>query len=274
MSYFDLAIEGLARLRRTTPFGEQPISWEPLSGLVDGSNTRFRSRKSPIKPNSLTAYVSGSVVVATLTSPDLVTLASAPAAQPYASYVYQPLSDLRGKQLLMDGIYELERRWPRGWRLSSVTSSFTAATEADSHIYVLRSDALTDPSDEVALSTSENQRALVLSCATYVYRMAQAWAASLAAVSIRGTGGGMTLDRRAIPTAMMNMLAMYDKRLQSQLIQGMMEWTGGDSLGGGLSPIATRDYMEQWEWQTASILEDWYGNYRYDPSDVDLEAIA
>ena len=274
MPFFDLAVEGLARLRRTTPFGEQPIAWEPLSGLVDGSNMRFRTRRSPVKTNSITVYVSNVAVVAVFTAPDIVTLAAAPAAQPYATYVYQPLSDLRGKQLLMDGIYEMERRWPRGWRLSSTTSSYTAATEADSHIYILASGSLTDPSSEVALSTSENQRALCLSCAMYVYRLAQAWVASIAAVSIRGSGGGMTLDRRSIPRAMMDMLAVYDKRLQSQLIQGMMEWSGGASLGGALSPFATRDYMQQWEWQTSSILQDWYGTYSFIPSDVDLDAIA
>ena len=84
----------------------------------------------------------------------------------------------------------------------------------------------------------------------------------------------MTLDRKAIPSAIMGLLAMYDKRIRRQLIQAMMEWTGGDSLGGGLDPIATRFYMQEYEWQTASKLQSWYSVYSYNPSDVDLEAIS
>jgi hypothetical protein len=274
MAHFDLAVEGLARLRRTHPFGETPIASEPMAGLVDGVNTLFRTRKGPVKTNSITVYVSGVVAPGTFVPPDIMDMTTAPVAQPYATYTHQPLSDLQAKQLLMDGITELESRWPRAWRMSSSTVTFTAATEADANIYVVSGDSMADPSDEVALSTSENQRGLVVACATYVYRMAQAFAASLAAVSIRGTGGGMTLDRKAIPSAMMGMLAMYDKRLRTATIQAMMEWTGGASLGGGISAIATRDYMQQYEWQTSSKLYNWYDTYSFDPSDVDLEAIA
>lgn len=273
MALFDLAVEGVARLRRMTPFGEQPIAYEPVSGLVDGSNTRFRTRKSPVKPNSSTVYVSGGSVAHTLVEPDVLILGSAPAAQPYASYVHQPLSATRAKQLLMDGITELEMRWPRGWRLSSSSVAYVAATEADANIYVLAESSITDPSDEVALSTSENQRGLVMHCAMFVYRLAQVWRAAQAAVSLRGTAGGMTLDRRAIPTAMLQALAVFERRLRRMLVDAQIEWTAGDSLGGPLTPVHTRDYMQQYEWVTSAVLEDWYTVYRYDPSDVDLEAI-
>lgn len=274
MAHFDLAVEGVARLRRTTPFGEVPIAWEPMQGLVDGVNTRFRTRKGPVKANSITVYVSNVAVAATLVPPDVMILDAAPAALPYATYTHQPLSVLQAKQLMMDGVTELEGRWPRAWRMSSSTVTFTAATEADAHIYVVSGSSMADPSDEVALSTSENQRGLVVACAVYVYRMAQVFATAMAAVSIRGSGGGMTLDRKAIPSAMMAMLAVYDKRLRGQMIQAAMEWTGGESLGGGIDVIATRDYMQQYEWQTSSKLYGWYSTYSFDPSDVDLEAIS
>jgi len=270
MAFFDLAVEGLARLRRMTPLGETPVASEPMAGLVDGVNTLFRTRKSPVKTNSISVVAGGVAVPGTLVPPDIFDCTAAPVAQPYASYTLQPLSDLRAKQLLMDGVTELEGRWPRGWRLSSSTASFVAATENDAHIYVLSEGALTDPSDDVALSTSENQRGLVMACAMYVFRMAQAFAASLAAVSIRGTAGGMTLDRKAIPSAILAALAMYDRRIQTQLIQAMMEWTGGDSLGGRVGAIATRDYMLAYEWQTAAKLENWSALYSFLPSDVDL----
>ena len=164
MALFNLAVEGVSRLRRTTPFGEVPIAWEPMAGLVDGINTRFRTRKSPVKANSITVYVSNVAVAATLTPPDVMILGAAPAAQPYATYIHQPLSILQAKQLMMDGVVELELRWPRGWRMSSSTAAFVEATEADTNIYVMRSNALTDPSDSIALSTSENQRGLVVAC--------------------------------------------------------------------------------------------------------------
>lgn len=274
MAHFDLAVEGVDRLRATTPFGEIPIAWEPLAGLVDGVNTRFRTRKSPVKANSITVYVSNVAVAATLTPPDVMILDAAPAAQPYASYTHQPLSVLQAKQLMMDGVTELEMRYPRGWRMSSSTVTFAEADASDANIYVVSAGSMLDPSDEVDLSTSENQRGIVVACAVYVYRMAQAFSASLAAVSLRGTAGGMTLDRKAIPNAIMAVLAMYDKRLSSQLIQGMMEWTGGSSLGGGIGTFATRDYMLEYEWQTSSKLEDWYATYSFNPSDVDLLAIS
>jgi len=273
VSFFDLAVEGIARLRRMTPFGEEPIAYEPLSGLVNGSNTRFRTRKGPVKPNSLTAYISGGSVPVTLTDPDVVTFNTAPVAQPYASYVHQPLSDLRAKQLLMDGVTELEIRWPRGWRLSSSSVAYVAAAEADTNIFVLDDDTVADPSNAVDLSTSENQKALVVSCALFVYRMAQGWRMAMAAVSLRGTAGGITVDRRSIPQAMEKMLERSDARLKRQIVSAATEWTNGASLGGAIMPIHTRDYMQQYEWQSSSTLQGWRTTYQYDPSDVDLEAI-
>jgi len=245
-----------------------------MQGLVDGINTRFRTRKSPVKANTITVYVSNVAVAATLTPPDVMILGSAPAAQPYATYTHQPLSVLQAKQLMMDGVTELEIRWPRAWRMSSSAVTFAAADPSDTNIYVVSGNSMQDPSDNVALSTSENQRGIVVACAVYVYRMAQAFATAMAAVSVRGTAGGMTLDRKAIPSAMMNLLAMYDKRLRSHITQAAMEWTGGDSLGGTIGAIATRDYMQQYEWQTASKLHGWYSTYSFDPSDVDLMAIS
>ena len=269
----DLAVEGVQRLRRMTPFGEQPVAYEPLSGLVDGTNTRFRARKSPVKTGSTTVYVSSVSVVHTLFEPDVLILAAAPVAQPYASYTHQPLSDLRAKQLLIDGVTELEMRWPRRLRLSSSAVAYVAATESDSNIYVMSGSSVADPSDDIVLSTSENQKGLILNCAMYVYRLAQLWQAAQASISIRGTAGGMTLDRRTVPSAMLQVLAMHDQRLRRMVVDGQIEWTGGESLGGIVSVIHTRDYMQNYEWQTSAILEDWYSVFSYDPSDVDLEAI-
>jgi len=133
--------------------------------------------------------------------------------------------------------------------------------------------SVADPNDNVYLSQSENQRGLVLHCAMYVYQLAQLWRAAQASVSLRGTAGGMTLDRRSIPTAMLQALAMYDQRLRRMIVDGQTEWTDGLSLGGVVSVIHTRDYMQNYEWQSSSILEDWYNVYLYDPSDVDLQAI-
>lgn len=274
MALFDLAVEGVVRLRRATLFAERPIAWEPLSGPVNAVNDCFRVRDGPVKPDSLTVYVSNVEVEATLMVPDVVVLASAPAAQPYASYMHQALADRQAKQLLMDGVTELEMRWPRGWRLSKSGASYVAAMEDDDHIYVISKSAVADPALEVALSTSENQKGLVMACAQYVYRLAEAFRAAQSAITMRGTAGGMTLDRRGVPDAMMNVLALLDVRLKRQTHDAQVEWTGGESLGGAVHIVVTRDYMTQYEWQTASILENWYETYKYDPSDVDLEAVS
>ena len=271
---FDLAVAGITRLRRLAPFAERPVAWEPLSGLVDGSNKRFRVRQGPIKADTLTAYVSDVSVTKTVVSPDVVLLSTAPAAQPYASYTHQPLTTLQAKQLLMDGVTELEMRWSRGLRMSSSNATYVAAAETDDHIYVIAKSTVTDPSDEVALSTSETQLGLLLSCTSYVYRLSDLLVASLAAISVRGTAGGMTLDRRAIPTALLQVLALLDLRLRRQIVNAQSEWTDGESLGGTFDPIMTRDYMNEYEWQSAAVLQNWYNTYRYTPSDVDLLAIT
>lgn len=271
---FDLAVAGITRLRRLAPFAERPVAWEPLSGLVDGANKRFRVRQGPVKTDTLTAYVSDVSVGKIVVSPDVVLLTTAPAAQPYASYIHQPLTVLQAKQLLMDGVTELEMRWARGLRMSSSDTAYVAAAETDDHIYVIAKATVTDPSDAVVLSTSETQLGLLLGCTSYVYRLADLLVASLAAISVRGTAGGMTLDRRSIPTALLAVLAMLNRRLERQIVIAQSEWTDGESLGGTFDPIMTRDYLEQYEWQSTAVLENWYSLYRYQPSDVDLLAVT
>jgi len=240
-------------------------------GLVDGSNKRFRVRQSPVKPNTLTVYVGGVEATATLVSPDVVIMDAAPVAQPYADYTHQPLTDRQARQLMMDGITEAEMRWPRGLRLSSSNVSYVAATEDDTNIYVLAQSTVADPSDEVNLSESETQRGLLVACASYVYRLSDLVRFAQAAVSVRGTAGGMTLDRRSVPDAMLQVMAFQDKRLTWQFLNAQVEWTGGDCLGEAFDPIVTKTYMDEYEWQTTSKLEDWFATYRYNPSDVDLE---
>lgn len=270
---FDLAVEGVTRLRRLAPFSEKSVAWEALAGLVDGINTYFRVRRPPVKDDSLTVYVSGSTASHTLTDPNLVTLSSPPVAQPYANYIHQPLTTRQAKQLLMDGVTELEMRWSRGLRLSSSSASYAAATEDDSHIYVVGASSVADPSDDVNLSDREAQKGVIVQCAYYVYRLSELISAARNAVSVRGTAGGMTLDRRAIPTALLQAMARLEMRLDKQINDAAIEWTGGSSLGGYIAALHTRDYYNEYEWLSSSKLEDWAATYRYQHSDVDLEAI-
>lgn len=271
---FDLGVEGVTRLRRLAPFSEKSIAWEPLAGLVDGTNTYFRVRRDPVKASSLTVYESGGSTPYTFTQPDLVTMTSAPTAQPYGNYVHQPLTDRQAKQLLMDGIMELEMRWARGLRLSSSTSSYVVATEDDTNIYVVGADTLTDPSDTVNLSDREAQKGIIVQCAYYVYRFAELLIAARTAVSVRGTAGGMTLDRKAIPQFLIMSLQKLDERIATQIHAAMVEWTGGASLGGVFKEPHSRDYWDNYEWQSASILHNWEVSHRYQPSDVDVLAIS
>lgn len=271
---FNLGVEGIARLRRLAPFAEKSVAWEPLAGLVDGSNVYFRVRRDPVSANSLTVFESGGSVPHSFTDPDLVTMSSAPVSQPYANYIHQPLTDRQAKQLLMDGVMELEMRWPRGLRLSSSTASYVAASEDDTNIYVVGASSLADPSDNVSLSDREAQKGVIIQCAYYTYRFAELLIAARSAVSVRGTAGGMALDRKAIPNFLIMAIEKLDKRLGRQLQNAWAEWSGGVSLGGVHIEPHTRDYWDNYEWQSVSLLEDWRASHRYQASDVDLLGIS
>lgn len=258
---YDLSVDGVRDFSRyTNLLGQRKISRDSLSGLVDGANATYHTQSAPIlSSGSLTIHDgSGSVVLVSSVDYDTgeIVMPSPPDYQPTATYTYTPYTTGQIKSFLMAGFDEMQGRWPRAeWYLSSSTSALTNPTDDDSHIYVVLRSAptgeLTDPScsGSIAFSLLRSQIRFYMACCEYAYASRQLQFSAETGIAFRETRGA-AVDRQAIAKNIDLSLERIEKRLITAMIRAQEEYYAGGNLGAYVPPYHTKDYLENYEWQS------------------------
>ena len=150
---YNLSIEGVRELSRSGLFRKAKVVREPLDGIPDSSNLVFRTQYKPLtETEDVTIFntvsggsvSSGSYTVDYDTGTVLFTDNAAPASQPATSYHWANLTTREFKQILLDGFDTMEAIFPRGWRVSSGSVTYTAATEDDTDIFIVAGNSVAD----------------------------------------------------------------------------------------------------------------------------------
>ncbi len=259
---YDLAVDGLRDIRRFVTI--RKVARDPLSGIVDGSNTFFFSTYSPIYQGTTISLSEGATPISSgsfSTDRDggLITVDVAPSAQLYATYDISKHTNTELKRILMTAFDHMEAELARGFRLSSSLATFLEATEDSDSLYIVAPGALTDPvCGGTTFSVSRIQRGLLWACTEY-------------ALSLRkmddAAGGfmwredrGITVDKSRMSQGRMAQLKFIERRVQFYRGRAADEnYTGADHLGGYAASPATLEYLYDFEWQTQSKDEDWRG---------------
>jgi len=256
---YDLRVDGVRDFGRSTLFTRRTINRDPMGGVLDGTNRTFRTTYYPIQSSgSISFFVSsGSALGLSADSIDYdtgtVVFASAPAYQPYASYTYSQLTDDEVVDILMAGFDEMQSRWSdRAFYLSSDSSTFTQATGAESHIYIVTKSgsAVSDPlCGGLAFSTVRVQVAFYMMCCEYRYMATRADV--LAGTAFRfSEARGPSVDQSRMPINMEAALERLNDRVNKiQELAEAQHYTGTEPWGGYVAPVASSEYLDVMQWQ-------------------------
>lgn len=264
MSY-DLATSGFRDFARSVLSLEvQPISRDPLSGVVDGSNNVFHTNYFPILTSgSLGVYVNGSLVSGSADfNTGEVTLVAAPTAQPYASYTFTPYTTFQMLQFMFRGFSLMEGFWQRGYKL--VDSSGSPATETSSAILVVDSTG-NDPTitGSIHFSQSASQVAFLMACCDYSLLGIQLSSSARSAFMWRETVRGMTVDKSMMPKNLKLALDALKEQLDELLDGAQTEVFEGSQYGGIILGPVTLGYLYSFEWQSESLVNDYRNTLGY-----------
>lgn len=263
MSY-NIAVEGYRDFARTAlSLGQQTISRDPLSGVVDGSNNLFHTNYFPILTSgSMGVYVNGSIVPATADyNTGEVTLATAPSYQPRASYTLTPYTSYQILQFLMRGFDEMEGRYNRGWKL--VTTTGSAAIETSDAIYIVDSNGNDPVTGSTTFSTSRAQIAFFQICCEYAFMSINMRYGARQYYMWRETVRGMTVDKSMMPKNMDLALARLEKDLLAIMGEAVGEYENDAQYGGAILGPVTLGYLSMYEWQAVSKEQDFRNTAGY-----------
>jgi hypothetical protein len=256
---YDLYVDGLRDLARSQLFRRIRRVREGMVGLTDGVNRVFRTVYAPLFSAATTQiYSSGSLLSSGSYSLDveagyieLVTPLTA-GLQPQATYEQVDLTTTQQKDLLFRAVEEMELRWPRGYRRSSTSATYTAATGDEDHVYVMDGTLVADPVvGSTTFGSSLVQHAFLIGCVEYLLLLTQAQYAAPNEFSFR-EDRGVAIDRKGIPAAIEAALSRQEKRLAYLVRQAQEESYGLAGLGGYLSHPQSTDNQENYDWLTAA----------------------
>ena len=257
---YNLVTDGARDLKRyTTLLQSRKVSRDSLSGIADGTNTTFHTQYFPVLTSgSLTVYnASGSIVAISSIDYDTgeVVLSAAPSFQPKATYTYLPYTTSQLTSILMAGFDEMESRWSRGWYLTSSSSALVEATEDSTNIYVASynqsTGAVSDPicSGSLVFSSLRTQVRFYMACCEYSFLARKLVDASETGISVREARGA-SIDRTRIPQNMELALSRAESKLVKSMVTAQEQtYTSGENYGGGISPLHTLDYEDNYQWQ-------------------------
>ena len=155
----------VSELKRSVVWNSRQVTYEPLQGLLDGANTVFFTRLSPIG-SSLTLYDSSGSIAATDYSvlsyeTGTIQFDDPPVETIYITYTVQNMTDDELLQVVKEGFDEMERRYPRRWSLVSSNSSIYVSSDQNG-------DTVTDPTTGPRVfSKSRVQIGFYLLCCQY-----------------------------------------------------------------------------------------------------------
>lgn len=258
---YDLLVQGLTDLTRATALlGQRKVSRDPLSGTADGLNCVFHTQYYPVLTSGSLAAFDSLGVSLSVSSVDYdsgeVVLASAPTAQPSATYTMTPYTTGQLASFLIAGFDEMMARWPReNWFLSASDAAYVAGAEDAAHLYLCYIDSSTgvpaDPqcSGSTPFSKLRTQIAFFIACCQYAFVARQHVENSLSGIDFRESRGA-AINRTAIPKNLAEALT----RLNEEVIRAMKSaqdqyYSDGAHLGGNVAPYSTEDYEENFQWQ-------------------------
>ena len=265
---YDLAVQGFRDFARYgRALSQQPISRDPLSGVVDGANTVFHTNYFPILASGSLVVRVGNAVVGGTANYDTgeVTLTAPPATQPVASYTFTPYTNTQILQFLLMGFDEMERRYPRNWQVVDLLGA--AATEESANLYVADEDGA-EPVilGDLIFSASRLHIGFLQLCAEYRYYRAVHGLKAMTSYMWRETVRGMTVDQSKVPLNMKEFLEALEGDLELAATAIDASYHGGEVYGGYVSSPATLGYLGGYEWQTASKDQSYrslYPGYHY-----------
>jgi len=255
---YDLAVQGIVNFARYgRVLSQRKIARDPLSGVVDGTNTTFYSQYFPILTSgSLLVYTSGSQVSGTADyDTGEITLNTAPSVQPLATYTFTPFAASQVLQFVVDGFTEMENRWTRGWQLVDATGQ--PANENSANIYVADSSGSDPVCGAILFSESIAQIGFLQACTEYTYIRANLYDAAIGDFEYRESKGGAYINKSKRSTNLDMALKAADAKAKRALEQAQIQfYPNGDQYGAYISNPATAIYQTVYEWQAAAKLDD------------------
>jgi hypothetical protein len=245
----------------------QYIARDPLSGIVDSSNTVFYSTYRPIlSSGSVGVRVSGSLTSAyTLEAEQgCFIFTSAPAAQPVADYTIAAYPDRVIRSVIVAGFDEMELQWFRGLALSETqgTGQLILAGESSANAYVVNSSGSDPPVGSVFFSTSWAQRALLGACIQLAYVKLLIGEHAMSSF-VWAEAQGLKVDKSMIAKNLLAFKDNLEKSLAKKLEQAQQEFYGAGNFGTFIADPHTKEYLAHRFWERASLDEDWRGQTSY-----------
>jgi hypothetical protein len=268
---FELWTDGVRLVDRFIRlFDKRPVGRDPLSGIVDGSNTIFYSNYQPIlSSGSVGLYTSGSLVFVQNTDYTLdydagmFNFTNAPSVQPTASYVTAKFSDYQIKSILVAGFDEMEGRWHRNYSLSLTTDAGVVPITEDSATAYITDSSGSDPViGSITFSQSRTQLNLYAKCVQYAYLTSLQTDSSLNGLIWR-EAQGLSVDKSKVPQNLELALKRLDADILKALNTAQLELHGTGVWGGTITPPHTRDFIAHRWWERASSDQDWNSNTTY-----------
>lgn len=270
---YNIATDGVRELSRCGLFRKAKVVREPLDGIPDSSNLVFRTQYKPLtETEDVTVFdvvsggstSSGSYTVDYDTGTVLFTDNAAPSSQPAISYHWANQTTREFKQILLDGFDTMEAIFSRGWRVSSGSVTYAAATEDDDNIFVVSGDSVADPTGgDTTFSTSRTQLAFYQCCCRIAYLDTRMISSAEDDIDYREDRGISVTRTKRTP----NLERAFDKEWQKMLryLEGVYTeyYTASDRYGQYFSSPATESYLSLMEWQEESKFLDLRALYRY-----------
>lgn len=236
---YDLNSDGLTDIKRAFPWAKQKFSRVALVGLVDGSNTTFHARHFPLQEVSVyNAVGSGLGYDSVDEEAGRISLSVAPSSTAYADYVMVERTDDELKDILQVGFDEMERRWSRGWALSTSGDAVNVvdSTGADPSVH-----------GTTLFSASRAYIGILMLCARYTYLQQQGEYAAIHGLSYRQEGG-FSADNRSRAPQIQSALTALDRRI-NRSIETVMAGLNPTELGDYLKPLKSDTYKGVFRWQ-------------------------
>lgn len=266
MPSYDLATRGFTDfVRLQNVLDQRPISRDPLSGILDGTNRVFHASYFPVlTTGSFAVYVGGAGAL--LGSADYntgeVILDEPPESQPFANYTHTPFTSTQILSFTIQGFFEMESRWTRGWQLLDGDGNW--ATETSGSVLVCDNNGNDPQCGSINFSTSRAQIGFLMACAEYRYLKTALLSSAIHDYMWRESVRGMTVDKSRTPANIKLAADLLLEELMASQQQAMIQaYPGGDQYGGFIANPSTADYMSNYEWQTGSIIENYRGTLGY-----------
>lgn len=251
---YDLAVEGYEALSRAMTALRRRIPRDPLVGLADGTNTIFFANYYPISmTDTLTVYVGGSVVSGVADyDTGQITLASPPATQPQATYVFVPYTSRQILDFCIDGFNQMEALWPRGYYLANSAGSPVWFSWASQNFYVVDTSGSSPLCNGIPFHRSVAQVGFLNACIAYRHLLSRLGDTSLLDMDYRESKGA-AIARAKRPSNIELALERAREAMMDAMRAAQEQYYEDALYGGVVSSPASAFYAYTLYWQHNSV---------------------